>query len=265
MRPTEMNTILRISQKADVNMHKSLDHYTKNDWIASNIHGAINQDTRIYRVFRVDYLSSDFHKKVITLVNPCYETQGDDLENPLKDAWFDVDGAEHKLFSSMMSEYYSQSWSLTKSKWGYFGEGEDTIRVQSTVGKVFTRLMDPSDPFYSLHYHAGLIEYEDARSIQDRIKQLTFSDFLDSQGYGLLKTVTKIRADYSKEREVRFVYIRSPRPNYDVPLKNDVFGDQSQFCSHAFDWSNIIDAYELAPGNTQDHPALIATIESLGR
>lgn len=250
-------------RQGEICMRKSLDDYTKEDWILANTHGSIKQDTAIYRVFRVDYLSSDLAKDAITLVNPCYETQDDDLENPLKGAWFGIDGTKHQLFSSLMSEYYSQSWSLEKPSWGYFGEGNDTVRIQSTVGKVFAQLMDSSDPFYSLYYHVGLIEYEDAQLIQDNVKQSNFSEFLDSQGYGLLKTVMKIRANYAKEREVRFVYIRSPRPSYDVPLKHKVFGNQAQYCSHAFDWRNIIDAYEFDPNNRSRHPTLIATIESV--
>ena len=244
-------------------MRKSMDEYTKDDWVLANTHGSINDATEIIRVFRIDHLLSDLKQGSNTLVNPCYETQEDDLENPLKGAWFEVDGTAHKLFASIMGEYYSQSWSLTKPSWGYFGEGFDTVRIKSTIGKVFRKMMDSSDPFYSLYYHVGLVEYEDAKLIQDKLKQSHYGDFLDSQGYGLLKTVLKVRGGFSKEREVRFVYIRSPRPNNDVPFKHDVFGSQSQFCSHAFDWSGIIDAYALDPDNRCDHPDLIAAIEAL--
>ncbi|WPJ94212.1 hypothetical protein SH580_12285 [Coraliomargarita algicola] len=86
-------------------MCKSLDNYTKADWLAANTHGGLSHDTNIYRIFRVDFLLADLNSGKNTLVNPCYETQGDDLENPLKDATFEVDGTQHQLFRSMMAEY----------------------------------------------------------------------------------------------------------------------------------------------------------------
>jgi len=150
-------------------MSKSLDNYTKADWLAANTHGGLDQDTPIYRIFRVDYLLEDIRGNKNTLVNPCYETQGDDLENPLKNAKFQIDGNKHRLFQALMAEYYSQSWSLEKVDWGTFGQGHDVIRVRTQAGKFFDRLMDEGDRFYSLFYHMGLISYHDAQEIRDQI------------------------------------------------------------------------------------------------
>lgn len=230
-------------------MCKSLDNYTKADWLAANTHGGLRHDTPIYRIFRVDYLLDDIKGKKITLVNPCFETQGDDLENPLKDAKFHVDGTEHQLFRGLMAEYYSQSWSLDKVAWGVFGQGQDVIRVCTQAGKLFDRLMDEEDQFYSLYYHMGIISYENAQEIRDQLSGANCSDFLDSQGYELLRTVMKIRSDFNKEQEVRLVYIRSPRGDYDTPLKHSVSGDQSQFCAHQFDWTDVIEDFHLDPIN----------------
>lgn len=244
-------------------MRKSYDDYTKEDWLVARTHGSIKADTVIHRVFRVDYLLSDLRRGVNTLVHPCYQTQHDDLENPLKGAEFEFEGARHQIFLSIMAEYYAQSWSLIKQPWGKFGEGEDTVRVTSTVGKIFSRLMDENDPFYSLHYHVGLIEYEGDHDIKSRIASSGFEEFLDSQGYGLLKTVLRIRADFRQEREVRFVYIRSPREGHAYPLRNQVFGDQLQFCAHSFDWQGAIDDFEFAPTNNSQHKDLCIRLQGL--
>lgn len=149
----------------------------------------------------------------------------------------------------MMAEYYSQSWSLAPIPWGTFGEGKDVIRVRTQAGKLFKRLMDEEDRFYSLFYHMGLITYDDAQDIRDQITGAHFSEFLDSRGYELLRTVMKIRSDFQKEQEVRVVYIRSPREGYEAPQKHPVSGDQNQFCAHQFDWTNIIDDFEFDPKN----------------
>ena len=246
-------------------MPKLVDDYTKDDWLVVNTHGAITQDTVIHRVFRGDHLLGDLKNDTNTLVHPCFATQNDRLENPLKGTSFTVDGLQHQLFSSLMAEYYAQSWSLTKPAWDIFGEGEDTVRVTSTVGSIFRRLMDEGDRFYSLYYHVGLIEYHDADAIRHSFVDRHFEDFLDSQGYALLKTVLKIRADFDQESEVRFVYIRSPRGGNEYPLRHRVFGSQSQFCAHAFNWQGVIQDFEFSPGNTADHPDLRAGLERIMR
>ncbi|MFV1847588.1 hypothetical protein ACNJRW_15485 [Stenotrophomonas maltophilia] len=244
-------------------MAKRLDDYTKDDWLDANLHGPIARDTVIHRVFRADYLLKDLEEGTNTLVHPCFETQGDDLENPLKNASFSVDGHKHQLFSSLMAEYYAQSWSLSKPAWGKFGQGKDTVRVTSTVGDIFSRLMDNGDQFYSLYYHAGLIDYSDAGSIRAGLSRGNFEDFLDSRGYALLKTVLKIRFDFQKEEEVRFVYIRSPRHGYDYPLRQQVSGQQSELCAHTFDWHNSIEGFEFCPNNRASHPGLHEKLEQV--
>ena len=237
-------------------MIKPLDNYTKHDWLLANIHGAIAPATSIYRIFRCDYLLKDITESKNTLVNPCYETQGDDLENPLNSAEFPIDGLNHRPFKGLMAEYFSQSWSLSKVAFGTFGNGHDTIRIKCNAHLLFDRLMDDSDPFYSLFYHMGKISYEDAQKIRDSLKHSDICDFLDSAGYGLLRTVLKIRSDFRKEEEVRLVYIRSPRAGYTNPNKHLLSGSQSQFCAHHFDWRNLIEEYELSPSNPDPGTAI---------
>ncbi|HJO94408.1 MAG TPA: hypothetical protein QF753_13490 [Victivallales bacterium] len=244
-------------------MIKTLDNYAKEDWLLANTHNGLAHDTDIYRIFRVDHLYNDLIRNINTLVNPCYETQSDDLENPLKDAKFDFEGNKHQLFRGLMAEYYTQSWSLNPIEWGHFGEGFDVIRVQAKAGKLFDRLMDDKDPFHSLVYHMGLIKYEDTNQIYDKISNAPYYKFLDSRGYGLLNSVLKIRADFQKEEEVRLLYIRSPRKNYTEPQKHRVLGKQNQFCSHLFEWRNVIEYFELDPNNKGSGDSIITAIRNL--
>ncbi len=229
---------------------KSLDDYTKADWLARNTHGPITSDTLIYRVFRVDYLQHDLDSGVLTLVNPCNETQQDNLENPLKKATFNVEGRSHNLFRRLMSEYYTQSWSLTEPSWGVFGQGQDTVRLACKAATLLDRLYDADDPFASLYYHMAIVSYLPSHSITDRMNNSHFESFLDSQGLGLLRTVTTIRSNFSSEDEVRLVYVRSPRDDYSHPLRHKVLGSERELCAHLFDWSGIILDHTLCPANT---------------
>jgi hypothetical protein len=246
-------------------MYKSLDKYKKADWLAANTHGGLSHDTSIYRISRVDYLLADIKGGKNTLVNPCFETQGDDLENPLKDAKFELDGTQHHVFRGLMAEYYCQSWSLSKVDWGTFGQGNDVIRVRVKAGKLFDRLMDEEDRFYSLSYHMGIISYDDAQRIRELISNGQISDFLDSRGYELLRTVMKIRSDFHKEKEVRVVYIRSPRDGYTTPNKHPISGDKNQFCAHRFDWKDIVEDFEFGPDNqgSADELTKVIKIENI--
>jgi hypothetical protein len=246
-------------------MNKSVDSYTKADWMEVNTHGGLSLNADICRVFRVDFLLKDIGDGTNTLVHPCYETQKDDLENPLKVAGVSFDGKRQELFRGLMGEYYSQSWSLKPMPWGIFGEGKDTIRVRCKAGALFDRLIDENDPFYGLYYHMGKITYQDAQEIRDAVAKSDFHDFLDSQGYGLLKTVLKIRSDYKKEEEVRLVYCRSPRKGYAYPGRHRVSGDQNQFCSHLFDWRRLIKDYELNPGNRNPGDEIARAIGDLNK
>jgi hypothetical protein len=231
---------------------KSYNDYTKDDWLIRNTHGRITPETLIHRVFRVDYLQNDLDSRVLTLVNPCYETQNDELENPLKKAAFNVDGYSYNLFRQLMSEYYTQSWSLTVPLWGKFGEGHDTVRVTCKATSLFERLYDAADSFASLYYHMAIISYLSLESISNYINNTLFKSFLDSQGLGLLRTVTTIRNDFIDEDEVRLVYVRSPRDNYSHPLRHRVFGKNQELCAHLFDWREIITDYTLCPTNTDE-------------
>ncbi len=109
--------------------------------------------------------------------------------------------------------------------------------------------MDDEDRFYSLFYHMGIISYSNAQDIRDKISSVHFSEFLDSRGYELLRTVMKIRSNFKKEQEVRLVYIRSAKEGYQPPEKHPVSGDHNQFCAHQFDWTDIIDDFEFDPNN----------------
>lgn len=244
-------------------MVKTPDNYTKQDWLAANTHGDITEETIIHRVFRTDHLLNDIRNGTLTLVNPCFETQGDDLENPLKNANFHFEGHKHKLLQGLMTEYYTQSWSLVPAPWGVFGGGHDTVRVSCNAMRLFDRVMDEKDPFYSLYYHIGLVTYEQPSSIAAEVRSADFSDYLDSQGYGLLRTILRIRTDFRKEREVRVVYIRSPRGENQYPLRHDVFGPQKEFCAHKFDWRGLIEAFEFNPDNQSKDEQLATALHDL--
>ena len=88
-----------------------------------------------------------------------------------------------------------------------------------------------------------------------------FEKHLDSTGFGLLRTVMVIRSDFDSEDEVRLLYIRSPQNDNLFPNINTIYGDFNQYCSHVFDWRNVIDDYAFNPNNSSLNQEIIDLID----
>ena len=231
----------------------------KLDELKANIHGELSPDSTIYRIFRTKWLLEDLRKQVITLINPCGETQGDWNENILKYMPFLVDNERHAIFKQVMAEYYCQSWSLTKPDWGMFGWDDDTILVSTTVEKIFSRLVDPKDKYWSLKYHISSINYADSAETRKVLEETDIAELLTPQGFDLLETILTLDEGFAPENEVRLVYIGSPQNENETPTQHELF-DEDLKCRHAFDWSGIIDESVLNPNNMVQHDELIQEI-----
>ena len=158
--------------------NKSYDDYRKADWLRHNTDESILNGDYVYRIFNIDHLLKDLKKETMTLVLPCESTQKDDLENPLRDTSFSFEGKEHKLFQTMMSTYYSQSWSKKQiDNWEYFGGGENTIRIKCKASLLFGRLMNIADKYYCHNYHMGNITYEEPVDIKSKLTSTRCSSF----------------------------------------------------------------------------------------
>ena len=95
------------------------DDVTKAQVLNENLHGGVDPSGYVWRIFSCEHLRNDLRDDQMTLVMPCLDTQGDDLENPLRDALFDLEGQKYRLFLNMMSSYFTQSWSLRDDiSWG---------------------------------------------------------------------------------------------------------------------------------------------------
>lgn len=241
------------------------DDVTKRQILKENTHGGVDPNSYVWRIFSCEYLLNDLRDDHMTLVMPCRDTQGDNLENPLRDALFDLDGQKYPLFKNMMSSYFTQSWSLRNDiLWDHFGTKGDKVRLKCKAGVLFERLMNISDRYYRHNYAMGKIDYHDAEQIRERYENSDFESFLDSQGLDLIETIMILRNKWIDEEEVRLLYIYQPQADNIFPNTHKIHGDKGQFCSHVFDWQDVVEEYEFDPSNTYSNAALCRWLNAYG-
>jgi hypothetical protein len=233
--------------------------------LTENTIGTITDDTYVWRICSAKYLKQDIEQDLNTLVMPCYDTQNDTLENPLRDSMMDLDGQKYQLFIDMMSTYYTQCWSLSDSlDWDHFGTNGDKIRIKCKANTLFDRLMNISDKFYSLNYYMGVINYSDPQGIKDRYHTGDFESFLDANGTKLVESIMTIQERWEIEEEVRLLYIYQPQANNTFPTTHKIHGNINQFCGHIFDWQDVIEEYEMCPDNQNDSSELEGWLKAYG-
>lgn len=233
------------------------DDKTKRTVLKENCTGDITDDTYVWRICSTKYLEIDIEKDQNTLVMPCFDTQNDVLENPLRDSMMDLDGQKYQLFLDMMSTYYTQCWSLSDSLgWDSFGTTGDKIRIKCKANSLFDRLMNLSDKFYSLNYHMAVIDYDNVQDIKKRYSTGDFESFLDSNGALLVESIMTIQDCWDLEQEVRLLYTYQPQANNSFPMTHHIHGSINQYCSHVFDWQDVIEEYEMCPDNKYDNSSI---------
>jgi hypothetical protein len=241
------------------------DEKTKQSVLRENTSSGITKDTYVWRICQTKYLELDLKNDQNTLVMPCFDTQNDLLENPLRDALMNLDSQKYQLFNDMMSTYYTQCWSLRSDiDWSYFGATEDVVRIKCKASVLFDRLVNISDKYYSLHYHMGLIEYKNKINITNSFKSGDFESFLDSNGTALVESIMTLHDQWTDEQEVRLLYVYQPQADNLFPTTHSIHGNIKQYCSHVFDWQNAIEEYEFCPKNNNDNVCLERWLAAYG-
>jgi len=241
------------------------DERTKKQVLTSNIYGDVTEDTYVWRIFSAQYFFEDLKNDCMTMVMPCYDTQNDVLENPLRDSISDIEGQKYKLFLNMMSHYYTQSWSLRPDiSWNHFGTVGDKVRVKCKAYNLFDNLMNISDRFYMLNYHMAKIKYDHASSIQQKYNDKDYESFLESSGLALVESLMILQNKWVQEEEVRLLYDYQPQHNNTFPFTHKIHGNINQFCSHVFDWQDVIEEYEFDSSNSNDQSGLESWLTAYG-
>ena len=166
-----------------------------------------NLDTRIYRVFRMDHFKDLIFSSKLVLVNPTH--WDDPFENfVLKTTVIDSEGTSS--LGTLYKTWYGQCWTdngqETEALWRIYSPGKDGIRVATTIRSLLNLVVDRSEPFWTLKYFLGKVEYFTREEIETFINGTTFLDII---GGGQNKMLAKLfcvkREEFQHEQEIRLM------------------------------------------------------------
>ena len=205
-------------------------------------------DKVIHRIFQEDFFQKDVSDGYLTLPKASASVWRDLLENPLsavKD--LDVVTGSNIHLGALVSSFYALCWTgrpdPLATDWSNFSYGKKSVRISTTVGKLMDRMMHINDPCYM--HRAWLIDvsYKDPALIQAMQNPQGVYQRMDSQGARLALSAAVVRAQYSTEEEVRFLFDASIQPLPDGLIVSSA----SSLIRIPFDWNGFIDNKVCGP------------------
>jgi hypothetical protein len=185
--------------------NNSLDVNFISEYLNNN---AINLDLteNIYRIFDWKYFITDLRGNTLTLVRP-HKWQ-DPFENFLLNAVGRYKGMNVDL-TGIRNKYYSQCWSLNSECDGLWRNYKTNkkgcaVKAKTTTKILFENIYDIHNPFHSLNYFIGKVQYVNDNSIVNVFKpKYNMSNF--QSGLELSQNLLFKRKPFRYEQEVRLI------------------------------------------------------------
>lgn len=165
-----------------------------------------NWDIPIYRIYSMKRFEDMLLNKKNGLVKP---SKWDDpfenffLKNPAEDETL-------VSLESLLNSWYGQCWTTNKDSdamWRIYSNDKTGIRVETTIGNLFSSLYDKGDDSSRLKYLIGKVEYISRSEIEDFLTKTTFYDLaFGGQPHEFAKTLCKKRNEFSHESEIRLLF-----------------------------------------------------------
>lgn len=206
----------------------------------------VHLDLPVYRIFKFEQFLNDFENATMTLVRASPIIWSEKYENPLLKHVIQMDGEEIHL-DELMKNYYALCWTYNsediQKNWDSFAGYDSAVRVKTTVRKLMMGLMRTSDPYRSLRYFAGRVQYLTTAQIDIWRSKVTLHEILDSRGDALARTLFTVPSDYRQEKEVRILYSAPSQHDKSAQFSDVKFeGDLSV---HRFSWIDVLEEIKL--------------------
>jgi hypothetical protein len=168
----------------------------------------VDPDTRIYRVFPFWRALQLFQTGDLALVRPKF--WDDPFENLLLQASAkQADGTEVSL-EALRAGWYGQCWTRqaeSDAMWRIYSHDKMSVRLSTTVGKLFDAVCGPAGQWSSLEFFIGTVEYVPERELVDFFSSLSFADLSHGgQNDRFAQTLLVKRDTFEHEREIRILY-----------------------------------------------------------
>lgn len=230
-----------------------------NHTIEKNCFG-LDLEQPIFRILSVDYLLGFLSRGVFSYSKPHKETWGDKYEAYLSGVKFSVecedviDGQIQRFSAPLMMKpaldyTYASCWTRVEAEsnaaWSSFSRGVPSVRIQSTPKKLLAASINEQNKYFHLSHFVGEVEYLTDYQFKKYFDETPFQAYLDSLGRGLAQSFFTLTDRFSKEEEVRFLYVHHPHEN---PWASQNISVHGLFCTTPFEWSNVIDSLSIWPG-----------------
>jgi hypothetical protein len=180
--------------------------------ISDNIIGKIDKDTKIYRIFPRTYFLQLFQENRNALVLPT--KWKDPFENVFLKADVVVSATGEKGKFEFHDDVYGQCWTLetaSDAMWQIYSREKDSVRVRTTVGKLFASLCDRHNDWAHVSCYIGRVEYLTETDLKE-FGRTVFKSFPPSEA--VARSLLVKRRAYKHENEVRIIYFQPSDTKY---------------------------------------------------
>ena len=178
----------------------------------------LDLDTVVYRIFNYNRFCSLLQTCQNTLVHP--QAWQDPFENFLLNSQAMYHGQRVSL-RPVRDSWYGQCWTFKEECDGMWRSNTNNtvdraVKVKTTARKLFESFYDFTNPFHTISFFIGRIEYVNVNQL-NAFFQRAYSNLTDVTNISQMMTLLTKRQEFSYEDELRLLYCiganGNPAPN----------------------------------------------------
>lgn len=175
-------------------------------------------DKKIYRVFNKERFFQLFDDNELVLVRP--KEWKDPFENFLMNCQYEGnDGTKFTI--GFRENYYGQCWTEKVESdgiWRIYAPNEDGFKVQTTIRKLLSALINNVDEFPEQSCFIGRVKYLKRDAIKEIMNSPTdIKDMiLDTTGKGQASTLLFKKFPFNHEKEIRLIHAMNEKVSSDL-------------------------------------------------
>jgi hypothetical protein len=165
-------------------------------------------DQEIYRIFPTKYALALFETNQNVLVQPAM------WDDPFENFFLNATGLDSSGnligLGNIRNSWYGQCWTATPESdamWRIYSHRKDGVRLGTTVRKLFNSFYDANDPYASLKFFIGKVQYVNQDDVSQFAHNIQFADVAFGAGNQNFASLLLIkRLEFQHENEVRLLY-----------------------------------------------------------
>jgi hypothetical protein len=189
-------------------MNPNIDPY----WRNNNMLNGVDEDTPIYKYMPLRYTLAMIQTRQLVLNR--VNTWEDVYENYILKQDYEMQGGGHVDVINQADGIYGQCWTVKRDSdamWRIYSQDKETIRIKTTVGKLFDTLYVTNQNMADTYI--GRVLYQDQAQIDADVQALSPMSVGDFQ-HCMIKGAFVKRIEFDHEEEVRIVRIMDSQDTF---------------------------------------------------